>query len=70
MRCIHPYILSEFIIYKEILYMNGWLSTTSTWLKKQYFNSAHYLELISNQVEKLQGDIFLFGIKFGDNNQK
>lgn len=53
MRCIHHYILSEFIIYKEILYMNGWLSTTSTWLKKQYFNSAHYLELISNQVEKL-----------------
>lgn len=44
--------------------MNGWFSTTSTWLKKQYFNSAHYIDLITNQADKIEGNIYLFGIKF------
>jgi hypothetical protein len=42
-----------------------WLSSTKTWLQKQYFNGAHYLELLSIQMEKLDdGDIYLYGIKF------
>lgn len=51
--------------------MNGWISSTNNWLKKQYFNSTHYLDLLANQGDKLsEGDIYLFGIKFDKNNRK
>lgn len=27
--------------------MNGWFSSTSNWIKKQYFNGAHLLDTMT-----------------------
>lgn len=57
----------------SILYnlMNSWISSTSNWLKKQYFNSAHYIDVLVNQGDRLdEADIYIFGIKFDKDNRK
>lgn len=51
--------------------MNSWISSTSNWLKKQYFNSAHYIDVLVNQGDMLdEADIYIFGIKFDKDNRK
>lgn len=51
--------------------MNSWISSTSNWLKKQYFNSAHYIDVLVNQGDRLdEADIYIFGIKFDKDNRK
>ena len=44
----------------------SWLSNTSNWLKKQYFNGAHYIDTLSQGT--ISGPVSLFGIPFDDDD--
>jgi hypothetical protein len=51
--------------------MNNFVCLTKNWIKKQYFNGTHYIEVFANQIEKFNdGDIYMFGIKFNQKNIK
>lgn len=51
-----------FKLYLIIILVMAWLSTTSNWIKKQYFNSTHLIDwLYQGHAE---GPISIFGMPF------